>query len=323
MIDERRKEGAQECRILIAVRVRVPAKEFLVLAVHGCHDLRRVLCSPLSEEMRYLNVFNSASVEHIYPAVEQGKVKGILATVTLHTHELSGSSLTAYRSIERGSEDGGQKHIDAVLSRRSCEVLYDLKVPVRPYLEVVVVCQTVRVEPLCKVDVLIGKHRVDDLHLEGGLCAAVLSTVNLNGELVHTRRHILRDIDLNPYRVESILREGDRSSVVKGTEHVGVETGSGLEIVVVESEQVVGEGYGNVHHLSEICIFYQLTRELGSELGRDVGHRAALCVIRGSYLEADTLTLERRKALQLGISLYTFVDKHLLKRGDNSCFDHK
>ena len=75
MCNQRREEVTQEAAVFLTHSVGVPAKDALVLAVHGSHDLRCVLCSPLSEEVRDLKVFYTRAVANVDPTVEQGKVK--------------------------------------------------------------------------------------------------------------------------------------------------------------------------------------------------------------------------------------------------------
>ena len=68
-------EGLQECAeklfVLLRVCVRIPTEYLLVLAVNGCHNLRCVICTPLCEEVRNFKIFDSDSVTHLDPSVEQ------------------------------------------------------------------------------------------------------------------------------------------------------------------------------------------------------------------------------------------------------------
>ena len=148
MLDKRRKEGAEDAYVLRRGRVGLPAEDLLVLAVHGSHNLGRVLCSPLSEEVSDLKILDSDSVTHIYPSVKKVEVEGILAVFNGYTNELVGESFAANLSVEGRSEGGGEKKVNTVLMCHTCEVFYDLPVLFAPYLYVIILSKRVAVEPL-------------------------------------------------------------------------------------------------------------------------------------------------------------------------------
>ena len=93
------------------------------------------------------------------------------------------ATTSSYHSVERRCEYGGQKQVDAVLDRYSCEVFYDSPVLLAPYGNAVVVSQTVAVEPLCEQKLLLGQYCVNCLDFKalGSLDVSVFTVYfNIN-----------------------------------------------------------------------------------------------------------------------------------------------
>ena len=72
-------KGAEEFCVFGRGRVSFPTEYLFVFTVDCCHYLGRVICSPLSKEMRDLKIFDANAIAHIYPTVKQGKVEAVFA----------------------------------------------------------------------------------------------------------------------------------------------------------------------------------------------------------------------------------------------------
>ena len=151
-------ELPQEVCILFTDRVGVPAKIFLVTSIDLNDDLGSSLCAPLSKEVRNFEVFNAALQSKVDPTVELVKIECEFAFGNkLDVNKLSGKTLTANVCVKLGSEYGGQNHVDAVANSNLHEVFNVLPVLFGKSLNVVIVCNTVCVEPLCVNKFLLGK----------------------------------------------------------------------------------------------------------------------------------------------------------------------
>ena len=200
MLEERGDEGTEEAYVLGRGRVGLPSEDLLVFAVNGSHYLGCVLCSPLSEEVSDLKVLDSDSVAHIHPSVDEVEVEGVFTVLNGYTDELVGESLAAYLGVERRSEGGGEKEVDAVSMSGSCKVLNDLPVLLAPYLYVVVVCEGVAVEPLGEDELLLGEgcvYEVDGEGVNGLYLARLVEHLDLELGLAYAGR-VSRDVDIDP-----------------------------------------------------------------------------------------------------------------------------
>ena len=74
-----------------------------------------MLCTPLSEQVRYLKILDTDSVTHINPSVNKVEAEFVFAVGNGYVYELRGKALTANLGVERRGEDGGEKKVYTVL----------------------------------------------------------------------------------------------------------------------------------------------------------------------------------------------------------------
>ena len=160
--EELGQECAQEGAVFLARCIGFPAKDLLIFAVHGRHDLGRVLGTPLGEQVRDLKILNAHAVAHVDPAPQLIKAKGIGIAVLGHVHQLHRGALKADGGIQRRGEHGGQQQIDAVLACRARKILHDSPMLLAPGGYMVVVCKAIAMEPLGQAHGLRGQGSTDD-----------------------------------------------------------------------------------------------------------------------------------------------------------------
>ena len=102
----------------------------------------------LSEEVANLKVFNTDSVTHINPSVNESEIKAVFLTRLCDGDKLVGESLSTDSRIKRGSEKRGKKKVNAALNRRFNEILNDFPVPFGPNGNVVISSKRITVEPV-------------------------------------------------------------------------------------------------------------------------------------------------------------------------------
>ena len=111
--------------------------------------------------MSYLKILYSNAIAHLDPTIEMGEVKGIFIPIFGNTNKLIGKTLSADPGIKGGSKYGSQKKIDTVVVRNSCEILNKLPMPFRPYVAMVIACNTIAIESLCHDQLLLGKESIN------------------------------------------------------------------------------------------------------------------------------------------------------------------
>ena len=312
-------EGAEEAGVGLARSVGVPTEDALVLAVDGGHHLGRVTCTPLGEEVGDLEEFNAHAVTHVDPTIQLVEAEGVLAVGDRNVQKLYRGALTADGRIQRGGEQGGQQEVDAVAAGCSGEILYDLPVALRPCLAVVVVGQTVAMEPLGDLHGLGRQLGVHDLHgdLLGG--HGVLARHEADGDFVGSCLQTALGIQLDPHGAELVLHDRDHAAVVQGLEPVGVETGLLGQVVVVTDLGVDGIGYGDKLYGTGIDVLG------GDTLDPEGDHGAVGGVVarhRMEELEGEPLILHHAGEGKRTVVLDAAVQKGLFERGDQFCLEH-
>lgn len=116
-VDKRSKscgEAAQEIAVFGAVRIGLPAEDALFFAVDFGDYLRRVLGSPLGEQVRHLKIFYAAAFAHIYPSVKPVKTEFVAVLCLFNIDELNRRALPADLGVERRGKERSENEIDAV-----------------------------------------------------------------------------------------------------------------------------------------------------------------------------------------------------------------
>ena len=100
----------KEFRVLAHCR-GVPSKDLLLFSIHHRHDLRRVFCSPLGEEMADLKIFDPAGLAEIDPLLHPVKTETVISVFYPHVQKLGRRPLYAYRRVKSRSKERRQDHI--------------------------------------------------------------------------------------------------------------------------------------------------------------------------------------------------------------------
>ena len=147
--------------------------------------------------------------------VKTSKIKDISVALQGDVDQLRGAPLTADRRVKRRGKYRCEEGVDAVSSGGFGKVFDDFPVRVRPHVHVVIVGQTIGVEPLREVDIFVGEDSVYDFDRDRGVTATEFSAVKGKGKRVLTGLDLLGNVDLDPYGLQNIARKGGASVVIK------------------------------------------------------------------------------------------------------------
>ena len=166
--DQCGQELGEEAFIVRPQRVRLPAEDAADFPLNLSHHLGSCCGTPLREQVCHFKVFHTAGQAEVNPAVQQGKVKGVLpGGGNADPHQLCGGALAPDVGVQLRREDGGEDHIDAVLHRRADVGFQNAPVLRGEGLRVIEIGKAVAVEPL-GVNQLLRRERVrQDPHGNG------------------------------------------------------------------------------------------------------------------------------------------------------------
>ena len=99
-----RSKTVQKVAVFFAVSIGLPTEDELPFSVNFGDYLRRVLRTPLGEQMRHFEIFNSAASAHIYPSVELVEAELLAVFCLFDIDKLNGWSLSPDFGIKRRSE---------------------------------------------------------------------------------------------------------------------------------------------------------------------------------------------------------------------------
>ena len=208
-----RKVDMQKFLILAACRRSIPAEQHLLHAVDHPDDLRSCDRSPLRKEMGHLKITDPVFFAHHNPALQIRKIKHIAVCRLFHLYELHRRAFLADCSIQWRSKLWCQNHIDATVRCRRHKMLNNLPVLLREYRHMVVVCQTVHIEPLCPNQLLCLQYRSEDRHLcldtRQYLSIRLLCIRKRNAHRIRPRRRIRRSLQIDPEAVPLVFLEND------------------------------------------------------------------------------------------------------------------
>ena len=142
-----RQKGLQKRLILRAQRQIVPAKDLTVLSIDSSHDLGTGLRAPLREQVGNFKINDTMLLTETDPACQLGKIKGIRAVCQRNIHQLQRCAFAADLRIQRQGKDGGEDHILAALRRQTDMVFHNFPVLFTEDRQLVVVSQTITMEP--------------------------------------------------------------------------------------------------------------------------------------------------------------------------------
>ena len=155
----------QKIRIFRALCVRVPAKLMAKRAVLPDHNLRCALSAPLGKQMRHFKMRNSGKAANSDPALQFRKIEAIGITVLADVQQLNRRALAADRSVQRRCKYGCQNRIDATRRIQADKVFQNLPVFFAERFYMIIVCQTVRMEPFRMQKLLRRKRRIDHMQV--------------------------------------------------------------------------------------------------------------------------------------------------------------
>ena len=196
--------------------------------------------------MRYFKIIHALAVAHLNPSVKEGEVKFIPLATLCNTNQLCCASLSAYRGIKRRSKHGSKQKVYTVSPCRFYEIFHDFPVFFRPNLNIVVVCKAVRVEPLCKINILLWKHRINNLNVDGAGYATRVSGIKGKCHSMLACRNIIGKVKFHPYRVKCTPGEGEAAIIVKRLQNIGEHSRLCTQIIVITAAVVhcLCHGYG-------------------------------------------------------------------------------
>jgi len=98
----------------------------------------------------------------------------------------------------------------------------------------VVVCQTVQIEPLRMHHLLLWKHRIIDRYFRScpGQCFPIFFQDHCNR--IQAGFHIFRNLNINP-NASPFLRENIHFPIYELTQQIRIQPGFGLQIIVVHN----------------------------------------------------------------------------------------
>ena len=301
--------------------VGIPAEYLLVFAVFRCHDLGRVSCAPLSEQVSYLKILDANSVAHLDPLIKKLEIIGVSVARFLDADKLSCKALAAKHSVKLRSENGSEKHIYAVFESASCVVFNDLPMSVAPNLNVVIICKTVGVEPLGVHKCLLGKSSTDNVDLNPSLCdmlnnikSSDLVFGNVNREGVFACLEVLGDIYLDPKALKHSVANCKSVAACKRGEKIGEKSGRKSEVIgnVVACIVSVILHNGKMLNVSDANVFCELSAKSG---GMEEGCSVPFLVSVGiDKLNGKSLSSERADFFKGLKIVYRLIVKHLFKR---------
>ena len=178
--------------------------------------------------MGHLKILDPAFLAQIHPSLKLIKAKQVFPVLYFHVDQLSRGSFQSYRRIQRRGEKRRKHHITASFHILAEIILKDLPVFFRKYVNLVIICQAIRMHPFGMYDLLLWQAGADDgnLHDAGAYCMAlflqadfdcVLSGRNLavTSTSIHRLRHWLehtvaflsfRSLNRSGYSPEVVLR---------------------------------------------------------------------------------------------------------------------
>ena len=226
-----RQEAFKELRVLSYCR-RVPSEDLLFLTVYYRHHLRRILRSPLGEQVRHLIILNTAGFTQVNPPLQPVKSEGIFSVLHFHLDQLRRCPLQTHRRIKRRRKERSQHHIAASFHIFMEIILKQLPVLLGEYLHMIIVRQTIRMHPLRMNKRKLRQNRTDHrkLHHRRAYCFAFFHQLDL--DLVISRFDLFRHIYVDP-QAPPLIGTHDRFPVLQFPQKIRVQPGSRFQIIVV------------------------------------------------------------------------------------------
>ena len=216
--------------------------------------------------MRHFKIFQSAGECQVHIAVKQRKIVGICTVLDSDADQLHRQALAAYRSIQGRREHRCEDHGLTVLGSCAHKVLNNLPVALGEDITAVVVCQTIRMEPLRQDQTVLGQLGVQNFngqHLAAQLLALAAFDDQCDGIL--SGRHLPVGVNADPHAAQLITHEKDGVVVVDRLQKVGVKPRRGAQIVVIYLAVITGHQHRNLLHRAQGNIGLELTFDLNRE----------------------------------------------------------
>ena len=143
------QELMQELTVFFSCCFCVPSKQLHQFSIFLTHNLRSHRCSPLAEQMRNLIIFDTTAFTHIYPSLELIETEGISVLCHMYIYQLYGTSLSTDCCIQRRGKYRRQQHVTFSFYGCAYKIFHNLPVFLTEHFHAVIICQTIRMKPLC------------------------------------------------------------------------------------------------------------------------------------------------------------------------------
>ena len=153
----------QELCIFFTVRLRLPSENLLFFSIYRSDNFWGGSCSPLTEQMGNLKIFHSRTLAHSHPPFKFFITKFIATICYGYVYKLNGSTLTTHCRIQRRCKDWCENHITSTFYCPCYKVFHNSPVFFTEYFHMIIICQTVAVEPFGMWNIQFRKYGIQHL----------------------------------------------------------------------------------------------------------------------------------------------------------------